>query len=255
MHLKHAEPVMGTVVSIDAVADDEGVARDAVAAACRVLHEADEVFSTFRADSAVSRWRRGEVRLSDCPSDVALVLTACDRAKEVSGGWFDASALPGGTDPTGLVKGWAASRALDALAAAGATAGLVNAAGDAAAAGRPNPERPWRLAVRDPFTTTGLLAVVPLEGRALATSGTYERGAHVLDPTSGAAAQAGVVSASVAGPDLTLADALATALVAGGERAVPYVAAAAGYSALVVLADRRLVTVGDFPGERWPTRP
>lgn len=245
----HAEPVMGTVVSITADGHAVGHAAldAAVAAACRVLHEADAVFSTYRAESPMSRLRRGEVTLEECPPEVAVVLTACDRAKELSAGWFDADAMPGGTDPTGLVKGWAAQRALEALRAHGVTTVLVNAGGDAVACGRPAPDRPWRLAVRDPFDPAGLLCVVPLTDAALATSGTYERGAHVLDPQTGEPAESGVVSASVVGPDLAVADALATALVAGGERALPAVAAADGYAALLVLADRRLVRVGAFP--------
>jgi thiamine biosynthesis lipoprotein len=36
-----------------------------------VLHEADRVFSTYRADSPVSRLRRGESGLEDCPPEVA----------------------------------------------------------------------------------------------------------------------------------------------------------------------------------------
>ena len=28
----------------------------------------------------------------------------------MSGGWFDPWAMPGGVDPTGLVKGWAVDR-------------------------------------------------------------------------------------------------------------------------------------------------
>ena len=29
------------------------------------------------------------------------------QARDASGGWFDPWAMPGGYDPTGLVKGWA----------------------------------------------------------------------------------------------------------------------------------------------------
>jgi hypothetical protein len=32
---------------------------------------------------------------------------ACEAAREASDGWFDPWAMPGGYDPTGLVKGWA----------------------------------------------------------------------------------------------------------------------------------------------------
>ena len=50
---------------------------------------------------------------------------------------------------------------------------------------------------------------------AIATSGTYERGAHIRDPHTGLIAL-GARSATVYGPDGGLADALATAMVVAG---------------------------------------
>ena len=50
---------------------------------------------------------------------------------------------------------------------------------------------------------------------AIATSGTYERGAHIRDPHTGLIA-IGARSATVIGPDGGLADALATALIVAG---------------------------------------
>ncbi len=51
---------------------------------------------------------------------------------------------------------------------------------------------------------------------AIATTGTYERGAHIKDPHTGMIA-IGARSATVLGPDGGLADALATALVVSGK--------------------------------------
>ena len=50
---------------------------------------------------------------------------------------------------------------------------------------------------------------------AIATSGTYERGAHLIDPHTRRPATR-LASASVTGPDLGLADALATAVAVAG---------------------------------------
>ena len=85
---------------------------DAVARAQAELRWVDDVFSTWKPESPVSRLRRGEIRLEDAPPEVAEVLELCRRAREASDGWFDPWAMPGGVDPTGLVKGWAAQRAL-----------------------------------------------------------------------------------------------------------------------------------------------
>jgi thiamine biosynthesis lipoprotein len=109
---------------------------------------------------------------------------------------------------------------------------MVNAGGDVAAFGEPEAGRCWRIGIRDPRSAAGLLTVVELHG-ALATSGTYERGEHVLDPHTGRPAR-GPLSASVSGPELALADAFATGVIAGGEQALDAIASLEGYQTLVV---------------------
>jgi thiamine biosynthesis lipoprotein len=61
-----------------------------------------------------------------------------------------------------------------------------------------------------------VLRVFEIHGGALATSGAYERGAHIVDPHSGLIA-IGAKSATVIGPDGGLADAMATALMVSGD--------------------------------------
>ena len=92
-----------------------------------------------------------------------------------------------------------------------------------------------------------VLCVVELFGDgAVATSGTYQRGLHVVDPDTGAPAHA-LIAATVAGPSLAFADALATGLLASGGQALERVAANDGYSALIVDADGRLRATPGFP--------
>ncbi|MGH2907855.1 MAG: FAD:protein FMN transferase, partial [Solirubrobacteraceae bacterium] len=188
---RRAEPVMGTVVSFDV--RPQGLSGDATRAAlrraCAALHDADACFSLYRADSPLSRLRRGELALGDAPEDIGEVLDHCRRVRELSGGWFDPWALPGGVDPTGLVKGWATERALRILEQAGVGAAMVNGAGDIAVCGRPAVDRRWRIGVRTPEASDRLSCVVEIDG-AVATSGHYERGPHVLDPHTGEPASA-----------------------------------------------------------------
>ena len=233
---RHAEPVMGTVVSFDVRPRGLPYAdtRRAIARACEVLHRADELFSLYRAGSALSRLRRGELQLDDCPPEIPQVLALCEQARAASGGWFDPWAMEGGVDPTGLVKGWAAREAADRLRQAGAGAGLVNAAGDIAVFGRPSEDQGWTVGVRSPIAPDKLLCAVETTG-AIATSGGYERGGHVRDPRSGAPA-AGAISATVCGPDLALADAFATGLLAAGNAGLAPVRRA-GYEGFIVAPD------------------
>ncbi len=232
---------------------DPSVASSAVAAAAAraiaVLHHVDEVFSTWQPDSPMSRVRRGEIEIAAAPPELAAVLELCRTARDASGGWFDPWSMPGGVDPTGLVKGWAAELAVGRVRkAAGVAGALINAGGDVAVCGEPAPGQPWRVGIRHPLAVDRLLTVVTLGGhdRAVATSGSYERGDHVLDPRSGAPA-AGLLSATVVGPDLAFVDALATGLFASGGRALPRIAGLRGYSALIVQADGTTRATLGFP--------
>lgn len=70
----------------------------------------------------------------------------------------------------------------------------------------------------------------------MATSGTYERGPHLFDPATGRPGNR-AVSATVTGPSLALADALATAVAVGGDGALAAVAALDGYAAYLIRPD------------------
>lgn len=242
MTLVHVEEAMGTVFSLRLDADGLApeTAAAAIADACRLIHEADRTFSTWDADSAISRLRRGELALGDAPPEVAEVLDLCHRAARLTDGLFDAWASPAGVDPTGIVKGWTGQRAAEALFAAGFAAVNVNAGGDVQVLGGAQ-----RIGVRSPDRADLLACVVDVAG-ALATSGAYERGAHLLDPRTGAPA-AGPLSATVAGPELWLADALATALYVEGVPGLARLARIEGYSGLVIDADGSMRPSPGFP--------
>jgi FAD:protein FMN transferase len=229
---RHAEPVMGTVVSFAVRPGGQPPerTRQAIEAACAVLHRADDVFSLYRSETPLSRLRRGELEVDECPPEVSEVLERCREARERSGGWFDPWAMPGGLDPTGLVKGWAAAEAAQVLSDAGLAAGMVNAAGDVATFGSAAAGRSWRIGVRSPDAADRLLCALETRG-AVATSGNYERGDHVIDPRTGQPARGR--SATVCGPDLAIADALATGLLAAGAGGLDSVRGS-GYEALLV---------------------
>jgi len=228
---------MGTVVSFSVYPGASGPEATAagIARACDRLHEADAVFSTYMPDSPISRLRRGEAELAELPADVAAVLNLCRQAKEASQGWFDPWALPGGVDPTGLVKGWAAERALSELVRADVLGAMVNAAGDLVVCGRAGPAPSWRIGIAHPWLAGALACVIEADA-AVATSGTYERGAHLIDPRSGHP-RVRAASATVTGPSLAIADALATALAVAGREAIELITNVAGYDAYLICAD------------------
>jgi thiamine biosynthesis lipoprotein len=234
--VSHAETAMGTVFSFSLVPGLPGQElRSALEAACATLHHADAVFSTWDPQSPVSRLRRGEACLGDLPREVAQVVAECQAARQASGGWFDPWAMPGGFDPTGLVKGWAVDRALAVLRRSGIAAAMVNGGGDLAAFGSPAPGRRWRVGIRHPWRADALAGIIEAEA-AVATSGSYERGRHLIDPATGLASVR-AASATVTGPSLALADALATAVAVGGDEALAVVGGVEGYAAYLIRSD------------------
>ncbi|MFJ9717980.1 FAD:protein FMN transferase [Streptomyces sp. NPDC101213] len=219
--VRHAEEVMGTVFSFDVRGGEPGAVRAALDEAVAGLHRVNEVFSTYREDSEVSRLARGELTVGECGPEVAEVLELGAEAERTSEGWFSMRYRDGRLDPTGIVKGWAAERAARVIAAAGVNGVSVNGGGDVQVLGVPGPGRPWRVGVSDPLRPGGLAAVVSAAGAdelAVATSGTVERGAHIVDPRTGRSAVTDLVAVTVVAPRLTWADCWATAAFAMGSR-------------------------------------
>lgn len=239
------EPVMGTVFRIEVCGApvSEAVLDEAVA----LLHRFDEVFSTYREDSPVSRLARGEIALTDCPAEVATVAALCADAYECTGGYFNPG-FAGGYDPTGLVKGWSVERVHDLLRSAGSTAHSVNGGGDVRVFGETAPGVPWEVGITHPFAPDSFVAVVSATDLAVATSGNYERGAHVMNPFTGRPASE-LAGVTVTGPDLALADAYATALFAMGDDALGWAIRQPRTEALIVRTDG---TLGKTPGFGGP---
>ncbi|WP_416976539.1 FAD:protein FMN transferase [Streptomyces sp. T028] len=219
--VRHAEEVMGTVFSFDVRGGEPVAVRAALDEAVASLHRVNEVFSTYREDSQVSRMARGELTVGECGPEVAEVLELGAEAERVSDGWFSMR-YEGRLDPTGIVKGWATERAARLISRVAGVSGVsVNGGGDVQLLGVPGPERPWRVGVSDPLRPGGLAAVVSAAGAdelAVATSGTVERGAHIVDPRTGRSAVTDLVAVTVVAPRLTWADCWATAAFAMGSR-------------------------------------
>jgi len=238
--LHRVETVMGIPVGIDV--RDDGIDPAALDRAFAHLHAADEAFSPYRAASDVRRLDAGTLAPPDARPEVRAVLARCERLRRATGGWFDVRAT-GGLDPSGFVKGWAVDGAVAVLRAAGARNLCVHAGGDVRVLGDRAPGRPWRIGVQHPRERGRVAAVLhaPRDGLAVATSGAYERGAHIVDPRTGRP-PSGVLSVTVAGPELGTADAYATAAFAMGSDAPAWTATLGPYAALTILAPGRVLS-------------
>ena len=222
---------MGTVVTLLAPCGCPARAADEV---FDWLHRVDRAFSTFRPESAVSRWR--SFPPGEAPALLEEVLDRCSELYPATDGWFDAwpDGPEGRVDPSGYVKGWSVDVAAALLAGAGVADYCLAAGGDLKVAGRGPGGRPWRIGVQHPRERLAVAAVLQGSPLAVATSGAYERGPHIHGRSG-----ASLLSATVAGPRLGTADALATALFAADGKA-PWFGRFAGYDYLTIGSDARV---------------
>jgi thiamine biosynthesis lipoprotein len=242
----HVEHVMGTVVSLDVRGSSTLVARAAFARAMAGLHDVDGRFSTYRVESEISRIDRGELRADDASSDVRWVLERCAALRDETGGAFDAHA-GGRLDPSALVKGWAVQRAADSLCIDGLTDFSLNAGGDVVVRGGALPDSDdWRIGIQHPLDRGAIAAAIGISDLAVATSGSYERGEHVVDPRTGGAAS-DVLSVTVVGSDLGMADACSTAAFALGADGPRWTLGLDGYEAMTIRADGTVLCTPGFP--------
>ena len=149
-------------------------------------------------------------------------------------------------DPSAFVKGWAVETVASMLVADGARNLCVHAGGDVRVHGERAPRQPWRVGIQHPCRRDRTAVVLYARDLAVATSGAYERGAHVLNPCSGSS-PSDVLSVTVIGPDLGLADAYSTAAFALGADAPSWTLGLDGYEAMTILADDIVLCTPGFP--------
>jgi FAD:protein FMN transferase len=242
----HVEHCMGTVFSIDV--RDPGDWTAAIADVVGWLHHVDAVFSTYRPGSDISRLQRRELRLSAADPDVAVVLGLCAEVEAATGGHFSAR-RNGRIDPTGLVKGWAIEVASRRLRDHGSDHHAINGGGDLQLAGEAGPGRLWTVGISDPHDRGRILGTVSGRDFAVATSGTAERGPHLLDPFTGRPVTH-LAAATVTGPSLTRVDAYATAAFVMGRPALDWIATVPGHAALLVDPDGQ-----QYASPSWTSAP
>ncbi len=131
-------------------------------------------------------------------------------------------------DLGGIAKGYGVDRAAMALEARGVTDYMLEVGGEVRTRGVNAAGAAWRIGIEEPDASPQRARwVVPLTGRAMATSGDYrnyfveagQRYSHEIDPASGAPIRHSLCSVTVVAGDCMQADALATALIVlGAER-------------------------------------
>ena len=128
-------------------------------------------------------------------------------------------------DLGGIAKGYGVDRAAAALEARGVHDYMVEVGGEVRTRGVNATGQAWRIGIEEPDAMPQRARwVVPLSGRAMATSGDYRnyfleaglRYSHEIDPLTGAPIRHSLCSVTVVADDCMRADALATALIVLG---------------------------------------
>jgi thiamine biosynthesis lipoprotein len=208
--MRHVIETMGTVASIE-VPTSFASAIPTVAA---TFEQIESRFSLYRPTSELSRVARGEVALADASEPVIATYVRALAWRGRTGGVFTPHRPDGVVDLNGIVKAEAIEAAGVILNGVGCTDWSINVGGDILV--RTLRENTAPIGIVDPRDRLSLLCSVVLRGsrRALATSGSAERGDHVWLGSSLEPAE--FVQVTVVADDIVTADVLATTIVAGG---------------------------------------
>jgi thiamine biosynthesis lipoprotein len=228
---------MGTVVSL------RGATPEAASEVRAVFAGYDHRYSLYDPSSVLSRVADGSLRLADTPSEVRDVYALALDWRERTGGAFTPHRPDGVIDLSGVVKALAIR---DAGAVLDGTSGdgdwMVSAGGDVLVRGHHRADDPWSVGIVDPSLRDTVVGIVRLESprRAVATSGTAERGEHIWRRAASTFVQATVIADGI-----IAADVLATAVVAGDEDDLRRLTSDADVDVLAFAADG---TVWATPG-------
>lgn len=150
-------------------------------------------------------------------------------------------------DLSAVAKGYAVDQVTEALRAQGYADGMVEVGGELRVFGKTEAGRAWRLAVERPSASErSVYEVLPLQDRAMATSGDYrnftvvdgQRYSHTIDPRTGRPVTHALASVTVVADDCAHADALATSLNVLGPERGPELAASHDIAALFLVQQR-----------------
>lgn len=211
--MRETRLMMGMPITIEVV----GAADDTLhRLAFDYFDAVDRRFSTYRADSEISRINAGTLVPSDYSAQMLEVFALAEATRWDTDGYFDIRRPDGSLDPSGIVKGWAIRNAANLIREGGAANFFVDAGGDIQCSGKTAEGRDWSIGIRDPFHAEQIVKTIYPRGKGVATSGTYVRGQHIYDPHSPGRVISDLVGLTVIGADVLEADRFATAAFAMG---------------------------------------
>ena len=227
--MKQTRILMGMPVTVEVI--DANATPSTLDAIYDYFHYIDEKFSTYKANSEISRINQGLLSVKRSSADMQTVFELSEQTRRQTNGYFNIE-QNGLYDPSGLVKGWAIYNATELLRKQGFENYYVDAGGDVQLAGHNEHGETWRIGIRNPFNISQIVKVLSLTNQGIATSGNYIRGDHIYNPFGEIVSD--IVSLTVIGPNVYEADRFATAAFAMGRSGIEFIARLDGFEAYMI---------------------
>lgn len=232
---------MGMSVAIEVL--DEGVKSTDIDEVLEYFHDIDEMFSTYKKQSQISRINKKLLRIEDADPEVKKILKLCNDTKHITHGYFDIT-IEGVIDPSGLVKGYAIFEGSKMLMKKGYLNFYIEIGGDIDVRGLKNGLK-WKVGIRNPDNPSKTAQVLHLSNVGIATSGTYIRGMHIYNPIKKKLANE-LSSVTVIAENVYEADRFATSVYAMGEKGIDYLERMDGLEGYVITRDNRHLATSGF---------
>ena len=233
--MKQTRLIMGMPVTFEVT--DQHASQEVFDEVFDYFEYVDEKFSTYKEMSEISMINRHELSLDEASYDMQTVFSLAEEIKNGTDGYFDIW-HDGKYDPSGLVKGWAIHNAAELVRQRGFQNYTVEAGGDFQAVGKNSQGQDWRVGIRNPFNLNEIVKVLSVSNCGVATSGTYIRGQHIYNPKGEGAPTSDILSLTVIGPDVYLADCFATAAFAMGRPGIAFIERLDGFEGYMIDHDR-----------------
>lgn len=192
----------------------------------------DNKFSTYKDNSEITQINKHQINKTDYSEDMVNVLDLSEQTKKDTFGYFDIN-INNSLDPSGLVKGWSIWNASKIISSKGYENFYIDAGGDIQANGLNDEGKPWTVGIKNPFKQEEIVKVLSLSNKGIATSGTYIRGNHIINPINKSEAD-DIASITIIADNVYEADRFATAAFAMGEDGINFIEKRSGLEGYMI---------------------
>lgn len=213
---------MDTFYTITIVGEDQQTAKKVIEICFENTAKLEKLFDRFASDSEIYKLNQSKILKVSAPTQE--IIEEGLKIQKITNGAFDLDldslqnieikqnmvilSPQGMIDLGGIAKGYVLDKTIKILAENGIENALLDFGGDIYALGK-NKGKLWKIGVKNPFNKDKILITLSLENKAIATSGNYERGKHIINPANKLPADE-CASVTIIAPEATLADGLAT---------------------------------------------